>query len=96
LFFSIPAFPEKLWIHAENVRSHTAKVLINFLAFNEMKKNPSSTSFSRLSTLGLFLSGYMKRNLIVYCAKNLSELLLRIQVILRAVPGETLVEIFLE
>jgi hypothetical protein len=31
-----------------------------------------------------------------YCAENLSELLVRIQVILRAIPDETLVEVFLE
>jgi hypothetical protein len=40
--------------------------------------------------------GYVKRNRIGYRAKNLSELLVRIQVILRSIPGETLVEIFLE
>jgi hypothetical protein len=31
-----------------------------------------------------------------YHIKNLFELLVRIEVILRAIPGETLVEIFLE
>jgi hypothetical protein len=31
-----------------------------------------------------------------YRADNLSELLARIQVILRAIPGETVVEIFLK
>jgi hypothetical protein len=31
-----------------------------------------------------------------YHAENLSELLVRIQVILKAIPGETLVEVFLE
>jgi hypothetical protein len=31
-----------------------------------------------------------------YRAENLSELLVHIQVILRAIPGETLVEVFLK
>jgi hypothetical protein len=37
-----------------------------------------------------------KRNLIKYRAENLSELLVRIQVILRAILGETLIEGFLD
>jgi hypothetical protein len=40
--------------------------------------------------------GYMNRNLRGYRAENLSELSFRIQVILRAIPGEPLVEVFLE
>jgi hypothetical protein len=40
--------------------------------------------------------GYMKRNLMRYRAENLSELLVRFHVILRAIPGGTLVEGFLE
>jgi hypothetical protein len=44
---------------------------------------------------GLF-AGCVKRNLMGDCAENLSELLVCIQVILRAMPGETLVEVFLK
>jgi hypothetical protein len=40
--------------------------------------------------------GHVKRNLREYRAKNLSELLVCTQVILRVIPGETLVEVFLE
>jgi hypothetical protein len=30
--------PKKRWVHADNARWHTAKVLIHFLALNEIKK----------------------------------------------------------
>jgi hypothetical protein len=40
--------------------------------------------------------GYVKRNLMEYRAETLSEILVRIQVILRAIPCETLVQVFLE
>jgi hypothetical protein len=40
--------------------------------------------------------GYVKRNLMGCHAENLSELLVRTQVILRAIPGETFIEVFLE
>jgi hypothetical protein len=80
LFFFIPARP------------HTAKVSINFLTLNEMKM-----AFIRpIQHPQTFLFAYLKRNLLGYQAENLSELLVRIQVILRVIPGETLVEIFLE
>jgi hypothetical protein len=59
-------------------------------------RRPSSTLFIRLGTLGFLLFGYAKWNLMGYWAKNLSELLIRIQVMLRAIPSETLVKIFLE
>jgi hypothetical protein len=40
--------------------------------------------------------GYVKRNLMGCRADSLSELLIRIQVSLRAKPGKTLIEVFLE
>jgi hypothetical protein len=60
------------------------------------EESPSSTLFTRLGTLGLFLFGYAKRNLIGYRAENLSEFLVRIQVILTAIQGQARVEGFLE
>jgi hypothetical protein len=39
---------------------------------------------------------YVKRKLMGYRAENLSELLIRIRVILRTVPGETVIEVCLE
>jgi hypothetical protein len=38
--------------------------------------------------------GYVKRNLMEYRAKSLSELLVRIQMILTAIPRDTSVEVF--
>jgi hypothetical protein len=40
--------------------------------------------------------GCVKRNLTGCHVENLSELLVRIQVILRAIPDETLVQVFLK
>jgi hypothetical protein len=77
LFFSIPA------------RSYPAKVSINFFALNEMKKVPHPPYSPDLALSDSFLFGHLKRNLMGYRAENLSELLARIQVMLRAVPGET-------
>jgi hypothetical protein len=77
LFFSIPARP------------HTAKTLINFLALNEMERAPHSPDLAPSD----FVFGSVKRTLMGYPAEDLSELLVRIQVIVRAIPGETLVEV---
>jgi hypothetical protein len=40
--------------------------------------------------------GYVKRSLMGYRAENLSEVLVCIEAILRAIQGETFVEVFLE
>jgi hypothetical protein len=81
LFFSIPG------------RSHTAKVSINFLALNGMKKAHHPPCSPHMRPSAFFLFGYVKRNLMGYRAEHLSELLVRIQVVLKIVPGETLVEV---
>jgi hypothetical protein len=44
----------------------------------------------------LFLFGSVKRNLMRCRAENLSEVLVRTQVVLRDFPNETFVEFFLE
>jgi hypothetical protein len=44
----------------------------------------------------LYLHMKVKRNLMGYRAENLLRLLLCIQVVSRAIPGETLIEAFLE
>jgi hypothetical protein len=69
---------------------------INSLALNKMKKAPHPPYSPDLAPPDCFLFGHVKRNLIGYRAENLSELLVRIQVILRAIPSETLVEVFLQ
>jgi hypothetical protein len=48
----------------------------------------------KLGTLRPFLFAYVKRNLMECRAENLSERLVCIQVILRAIPGETLIEVY--
>jgi hypothetical protein len=85
--------PKKLWIHVDKARRHRAKVSINFMALNEMKKAPRLPYSPDLAPLDVFPFGYVERNLRGYCAENLSELLVRIQIMSRATPGETLVEV---
>jgi hypothetical protein len=76
-------------------RGYTAKVSINFLALNEMKKAPHPPYSPDLAPRA-FLFGYVKRNMMGYRAENSSELLVRIRVILMAIPSEKLTEVFLE
>jgi hypothetical protein len=66
------------------------------LALNETKKGPHSPYSPDLAPSDFFLSGYAKRNLMGHRAENSSRLLVCIQAILRAIPGGTLVEVFLE
>jgi hypothetical protein len=49
-----------------------------------------------MTPLDFSFFGHVKRNLMEYRAENSSELLFRIQVIFKVIPGETLIEIFLE
>jgi hypothetical protein len=57
-----------------------------------MKKASHSPYSPDLAPSDFLLFGHVKRNLMGYRAENLSELLVRIQVILRVIPGETFVE----
>jgi hypothetical protein len=75
-------------------RAHTAKLSIHFFALNETKKARHPPYLLNLTPSDVFLFGCVKRNLMGYSAEKLSELLVRIQGILRAIPGETLVEFF--
>jgi hypothetical protein len=71
-------------------------VSVDFLALKEMKKTLRPPYPPDLAPSDLFLFGYVKRNLMKYRAENLAQLLGRFQVISRAIPGELLVECFLE
>jgi hypothetical protein len=61
-----------------------------------MKKAHPRLYLPDLAPSVFFLFGYAKRNLMEYRAENFSELLVRIQVILKVILAETFVEIFLE
>jgi hypothetical protein len=68
----------------------------NSLALNKVKKAPHPPYSPDLAPSDCFLFGYVKRNLMGCHVENLSELLVRIQVILSAIPSEIFVEVFLE
>jgi hypothetical protein len=84
LFFSISAFPKTIIFSP------------SFLTLDEIKKDPHPPFSPGLAPSDRLLFGYVQINLMGYRAENLSELMVRIQVILRAIPSETFVEVFLE
>jgi hypothetical protein len=88
-----------LWVHSDNVRSHTTKYGENVKGLHRSQSNETGTSFplfARIGTLGLFLFGYVKGKLMGYRAETLSELFVSIRVILAETPRETLNAVFLE
>jgi hypothetical protein len=88
-------WPNKLCIHADNPRSHTAKVSIDFITLNQMKQALHPPYPRDLAPLDFFLSGDFKRKLMGYHAESLSELLVRIRVILSEISRERLNAVFL-
>jgi histone-lysine N-methyltransferase SETMAR len=88
--------PNKLWAHAENARSHNAKVSTDFMALNRMKRAPHPPYSPDLAPSDFFLFGYVKRTLMGYHPESPSELLIRIRVILSEIARATLNAVFLE
>jgi hypothetical protein len=88
--------PNKLWVHSDNARPHTAKMSRDYISLNQMKQAPHSPYSPDLAPSDLFLYGYVKGNLMGDRAETPSELLVRIRVILVEIPLETLNIVFLE
>jgi hypothetical protein len=86
----------KLWVHSENARPHTAKMSRDYISLNRMKQaaHPSYSPSSAPSDF--FLFGHVKGKMMGYRAETPSELLVRIRVILAEIPRETLNAVFLE
>ena len=85
-----------LWIHADNARPHVAKVSTDYIGRNRMKQAPHPPYSPDLAPSDFFLFGYVKGKLMGYHADTLSELLVRIRVILSEISRETLNAVFLE
>jgi hypothetical protein len=86
----------KLWMHSDNARPHTAKISRDYIGLNQMKQAPHPSYSPDLTPSDFFLFGYVKEELMVYRAETPSELLVRIRVILAEIPRETLNAVFLE
>jgi hypothetical protein len=61
-----------------------------------MKQAPHSPCLPDLASSDFFLFGYVRGKLMGYRAETPSELLVRIRLILAAIPGDTLNAVFLE
>jgi hypothetical protein len=75
---------------------HTPRNVKDYIGLNRMKQAPHQPYSPDLSSSDFFLFGYVKEKLMGYRAETLSELLVRIRVILAEVPRETLSTVFLE
>jgi hypothetical protein len=87
--------PNKLWVHSDSARPHTAKMSRDHIGLNRMKSAPHPL-FAGFGTLGLFPFGHVKGKLMEYRAETPSELLVHIRVILAEIPKEALNAVFLE
>jgi hypothetical protein len=85
-----------LWVHSDNARPHTAKMSKDYIGLNRMKQALHPSYSPDLAPSDVFLFGYVKRKLMKYRTETLSELLVRIRVILAEIPRETLNAVFLE
>jgi hypothetical protein len=87
--------PNKLWVHSDNARPHSAKMSRDHIGLNRMNTHfiPHSPN---LAPSDFFLFGYVKGKLMGYRVETPSELLVRIRVILAEIPREILNAVFLE
>jgi hypothetical protein len=88
--------PNKLWVHFNNTRPHTAKMSRDHIGLNRMEQVPHPPDSPDLAPSDFFLFGYVKGKLVRYRAETPSELLVHIRVILAEIPRETLNVVFLE
>jgi hypothetical protein len=66
------------------------------IGLNQMKRAPHTPNSPGLAPSDFFFFGCVKGKLMGYRAETLSELLVRIRVILGEIPRETLNTVFLE
>jgi hypothetical protein len=88
--------PNKLWVHSNNVRPHTAKMSRDYIGLNQLETGTSSPYSPDLasSDFSFLLFGYVKWKLMRYRAETPSEPPVRIRVIMAEIPQETLNAVF--
>jgi hypothetical protein len=92
--FSERTEESKLSLHVDNFRPDTAKVSIDYIISNEIKRAPHPPYSPDLAPSHFFLFGYVKRKLIVYRTESESELLVPIRVILAEFSQDVLNAVF--
>jgi transposase len=85
-----------LWIHADNARPHTAKVSMDYIVHNSMKRAPRPPYSPDLAPSDFFLSGSVKRKLMGYHAESADDLFGPVLLILTEIPRTTLNGVFQE
>jgi hypothetical protein len=88
--------PNKLWMHYDNARPHTAKMSRDYIGLNRMKQASRPPYSPDLAPSDFFFFGYIKGKLVEYCTETPSELLVCIRAVLPEIPQETLNAVFLE
>ena len=86
----------KMVIHADNARPHTALRTLAFMAENSMKPAPHPPYSPDLAPSDFYLFGYVKGRLTGQEFESREHLFEAISDILRAIPNEKLMEVFLE
>jgi hypothetical protein len=87
--------PNKLWVHSDNARPHTAKTSSDYISLNRMKEAPHP-AIRQIWYPRIFSFRLRQRKVNGYCPETPSELLVRIRVILAEIPRGTLNAVFLE
>jgi hypothetical protein len=64
--------PNKLWVHSDNARPHTAKMSRDYIGLNRMKQAPHPRYSPDLAPSDLFLFGDVKGKLMGYRAETLN------------------------
>jgi histone-lysine N-methyltransferase SETMAR len=91
--------PLKLWVHADNARPHTAKVSMDYIVHNSMKRapHPPHPPYSPdLAPSDFFLFRYVKRKLMGYHAESTDDLFGQVLLIRGEIPLATLNGVFQE
>jgi histone-lysine N-methyltransferase SETMAR len=86
----------KLWVHSDNARPHTAKMSRDHIGLNRIKQAPHPPYSPDLASSDFFLFGLVKEKLMGYRPETPSEFLVCIRVILAEIPREILNAVFLE
>jgi hypothetical protein len=87
---------QKLLVHADNARSHKAKLSTQYFNENRMKSAPHSPHSSHLAPSSFYLFGYVKRCLASLSFEDAYQLPAAVEDVLEGIEKATLQAVFLE
>jgi histone-lysine N-methyltransferase SETMAR len=87
---------QKLLVHADNARPHTAKLLTQYFNENRMKSVPHPRYSPALAPSDFCLFGYVKRCLAGLSFEDVDQLLAAVEGALEGIEKVTLQAVFLE